>query len=138
MSVFVDANVPMYAGGSDHPLREPARVALRRIGAGSLDAVTDCEVLQEMLHRYLALDRREPGFVVFDAFAAVMAGRVLQVEVGDVLRARDLAADLRQLRARDLLHLAVMLRHGIDEIVTADRHFDGLRGITRIPLESFA
>ena len=138
MSVFVDANVSMYAGGSEHPLREPARGALRQVGAGRLDGVTDCEVLQELLHRYISLGRRESGFLVFDSFASAMRGRVLPVDADDVVRARDLADDFPQLRARDLLHLAVMERHGIEEILTADRHFDGIPGIRRLPLESFA
>lgn len=138
MSVFVDANVPMYAGGSDHPLREPARSVLRQVGEGRLDGVTDCEVLQELLHRYIALGRRDSGFVVFDSFSSAMVGRVLPVDVEDVLRARDLADQLPGLRARDLLHLAVMQRHALREIVTADRHFDGIPGIRRLPIESFA
>ncbi|MGI9111986.1 MAG: type II toxin-antitoxin system VapC family toxin [Gaiellaceae bacterium] len=135
MSVFIDANVPMYAGGSEHSLRESARGALRQVVDARLDGVTDCEVLQELLHRYIALGRRDSGFVVFDSFASVMRGRVLPVDVDDVERARELADELPELRARDLLHLAVMQRHAIEAIVTADRHFDGIPGIRRLPLE---
>lgn len=126
----------MYAGGREHPLREPARRALASI-ADTIDAVTDVEVFQEILYRYLAVGQRRGGFVIFDGFAGLMAGRVLAVAVDDVLRARELAESHPQLEARDLVHLAVMERHGIAEILTADRHFDDLPGVTRIPLESF-
>jgi predicted nucleic acid-binding protein len=33
---------------------------------------------------------------------------------------------------RDWLHLAVMLNNGITEIISVDRHFDDIEGITRI------
>jgi len=33
---------------------------------------------------------------------------------------------------RGAVHLAIMRDHGIEQILTFDRHFDGLPGITRI------
>ena len=137
MSVFIDANVPMYAGGREHPFREPARRALASIPR-DLDGVTDVEVLQEILYRYLAVGDRRGGFAVFDGFLGALLGRVLPVDVDDLSRARAAAEEHPLLEARDLVHLAVMERHGIRQIVTADRHFDGLPGITRLPLESFS
>ncbi|MCP9487488.1 MAG: type II toxin-antitoxin system VapC family toxin [Gaiellaceae bacterium MAG52_C11] len=137
MSVFIDANVPMYAGGREHPFREPARRVLASI-PDTIDAVTNVEVFQEILYRYLAVGERRGGFAVFDGFAGLMTDRVLSVRADDVLRARDLAESHPLLETRDLVHLAVMEHHGIEEILSADRHFDGIPGITRIPLESFA
>lgn len=50
---LVDTNVPMYAGGVDHPLREPSRRVVLAIVGGTIDVVTDSEVPQEILYRYL-------------------------------------------------------------------------------------
>ena len=65
-------------------------------------------------------------------------GKVLSVEDQDIVSARELADAHPDLTARDLLHLAVMKQHGITEIITADRKFDGVPGIRRIDLTDAA
>lgn len=42
------------------------------------------------------------------------------VEADDIGAALDLAATARSLTARDLVHLALCLRHGVDELWTYD------------------
>jgi uncharacterized protein len=139
--LFLDANVPTYAAGRDHPLREPCKEVLRFAARHPHSFLTDAEVLQEMLHRYLSL-RRWPGGkrVVLD-FAALMAGSVEQVTAEDAVRACELAdryamGSGARLAARDLLHAAVILRAEASpaKIVTADGDFDELdaEGIERL------
>jgi len=135
--VFVDSNVPIYAAGAEHPFQAPTRRVLRAIAAGDLQGVTSVEALQEVLHRYLRRGERDRGLRIFDAFHRAFRGSVLPVDDVDVQRARALAPVHVALQARDLLHLAVMERHGITDIVTADRHFDGLPGIHRIDPREF-
>jgi predicted nucleic acid-binding protein len=102
---------------------------------------TDAEVLQEMLHRYLALRRWPEGKRVVLDFAALMASSIEPVTAGDVVRACDLADRYAarpgaRLAARDLLHAAVMLRAEGEaaRIVSADGDFDALaaEGIERL------
>ena len=102
---------------------------------------TDAEVLQEMLHRYLALRRWPEGKRVVLDFAALMASSIEPVTAGDVIRACDLADQHAartgaRLAARDLLHAAVMTRAEGDaaKIVSADGDFDELtaEGIERL------
>lgn len=88
--VFIDVNVPMYAGGAPHVLREPSQRVIRAIAARQLDAVTDAEVFQEILYRYLHLNEREKGFRIFDNCYRLMLGRILPVADADVQRARTL------------------------------------------------
>ncbi len=57
MKVFIDSNIPMYVAGRDHPNRDPARRFLDAVRAGSVDACTSTEVLQEILFRYSGLGR---------------------------------------------------------------------------------
>ena len=52
--VFLDANVPIYAAGREHPLKAPCVRVLELAAERPYDFVTDAEVLQELLHRYLA------------------------------------------------------------------------------------
>jgi len=134
--IFIDTNIPMYAGGEPHPLKEPCQKIIKEIASGRVDAITDCEVLQEILYRYLKIGERKKGFQIFDYFHRVMAGRILAVEDGDVQRARELAEEY-DLSPRDLIHLAVMRNHGIKEIITADEDFDRVKGIKRVAPAQF-
>ena len=136
--VFIDVNIPMYAGGTPHALREPARRVIKAIAAGQLDAVTDAEVFQEILYRYLYINEREKGFRIFDNFYQVMLGRILPVEDADVQRARVLAEQYPALSPRDLIHLGVMLRHQLQDIMTADLGFDAVKETHRIDPATFS
>ncbi len=130
--VFVDTNIPMYAAGVPHPLRESCQRVIRAIATGKLSAVTNAEVFQEILYRYLHIGQREKGFLVFDHFHRVMLGYILSIEDIDVVQARKLAERYSALSPRDLIHLAVMERHQIQNIVTTDKGFDQIAGIQRI------
>lgn len=131
--LFLDANVPIYAAGREHPLREPCREVLALAARYPDFFFTDAEVLQEMLHRYLALKRLPEGVRAVQDFAVVTRGSVEGVLVEDVLLACELANRYAKgpgsgLAARDLLHAAVMLRCSSSKIVTADKDFDELAG----------
>ena len=57
----------MYLIGSSHPHKAEAQVILERLIAAGKRLVTDAEVLQEVLHRYTAINRRDaigPAFQV--------------------------------------------------------------------------
>ncbi|MFI5366550.1 MAG: hypothetical protein ACHQ4J_13105 [Candidatus Binatia bacterium] len=47
--LFLDVNVPMYAGGTEHPLREPSQRIIMAVASDQLDAVTDAEVFRASL-----------------------------------------------------------------------------------------
>jgi len=130
--IFVDANVPMYAAGKPHPMKDPC---IRIVAAAARAAhafVSDAEVLQELLHvsrRRLPADGPSP----YASFAAVMADRVLAVEGRDVVAAARLGEAVPEgVSTKDLVHAAVMQRHGIARIVTADRDFDRVPDVERL------
>ena len=58
--------------------------------------------------------------------------RALPVTMTDVRRARSLSTHYPDLRARDLIHAAVMLEKGISHILSTDRHFDQVDEVRRI------
>ena len=140
--LFLDANVPTYAAGRDHPLKQPCRDVLLLAARHPAAFFTDAEVLQEMLHRYLALHRWPEGRDVVLDFATLMEGSVESITARDAVRACELADRYSarpgaRLAARDLLHAAVVIRvegNGGPSIVTADGDFDDLapEGIERL------
>jgi predicted nucleic acid-binding protein len=128
---FIDANVPMYAVGAEHPLKGPCLAILRAIAEGELDAITDVEVCQEILHRYTSLGERERGLQVTRLFIQVMS-EILPITKEDLLLSLEIHQRYPSLQARDSLHSAVMRNNGIQFIISADRHFDEVDEIERI------
>lgn len=94
--------------------------------------VSDVEVLQELMHRYLASGRWAFGRDVLRVFAGVMRNRLELVRPEDVEVASGLADEHPGIAARDLLHAAVMRRIGVQRIISADRGFDRLPGVSRL------
>ena len=131
-AAFIDANVPIYAAGREHPYREPCIRVLAAVNDNPEAFVTDAEVFQEIMHPYLRTQRWDAGQVVVESFAAMMHGRVSPVTIDDVLTAGQLAREQQGLSSRDFLHLAVMRRLGVTHIVTADADFDRMPGIIRL------
>lgn len=129
--ILIDANIFMYAVGAAHPNKQPAIDYLRRIANGEVDAATDAEVLQEILHRYRAIRRWDDGSRVYDLTKSVVP-RVLPI-TGDIVdRARSLMEVDSDLGARDAIHAAVALVNGCTAICTYDRAFDRIPGLGRV------
>lgn len=57
--IFVDSNIPMYLVGAARPHKTDAQWLLERAVTAGERLVTDAEVLQEILHRYVAIGRRD-------------------------------------------------------------------------------
>jgi uncharacterized protein len=127
--ILVDSNIPMYLVGAEHPHKAAARTLLERAITDGEVLVTDAEVLQEILHRYVAIDRRD---AIEPATAALLdiVDEVFPVERVDVDRARRIVLTTR-LSARDAIHLAIARRRNVDRILTFDRAFDEADGIER-------
>lgn len=129
--ILVDSNVPMYLIGAEHPHKVDARRLLERAIADNHRLVTDAEVLQEILHRFVAINRRDAIQPCFEVLLEIV-DEVLSVDLEVVEHARDIVIGYPNLAARDAVHLAVMREHGIERICTFDRHFDDLPGVTRL------
>ena len=121
----------MYLVGAAHPNKDAARRALEEAVAAGESLCTNAEVLQEILHRYTAIGRRENIDPAFDALLAIV-DVVYPIERADVDRARRLLRTSPWLSARDAVHLAVMQGRDIDRILSFDSGFDGIPGIVRV------
>ena len=131
MRVFVDTNIPMYAAGRDHAFKAPSADFMRAAARRRIEAVSDVEVLQEILHRYAAVRRPSVGFVVFESVVATML-LIHPVVLDDLWECRAILSRHGVVQARDAIHAAVMRRMGIRTIVSYDRHFDTISGIDRV------
>ncbi len=129
--ILVDSNIPMYLVGADHPHKIDAQRLLERAISDGVKLVTDAETLQEILHRYTSIDRRDAIQPCFAALLGVV-DEVLPVEAADVLAARDLLLQFASFSARDAVHVAIMRRHGIEDILSFDRGFDQIAGVRRL------
>jgi predicted nucleic acid-binding protein len=129
--IFVDSNIPMYLIGAAHPQKTEAQVILERLIAGGERLVTDAEVLQEILHRYTAIEKREAIGPALKVTLDVV-DEVFPIEKAEVMRAGEIAQNRALLSARDAIHIAVMERHNIRSILSFDRDFDRWPGLQRI------
>jgi predicted nucleic acid-binding protein len=129
--IFIDSNVPMYLVGAAHPHKTDAQLLLERSVAAGERTVTDAEVLQEILHRYSALGRREAIKPTLGTLLRYV-DQVFPVEQADVLRATEILEEPLGLSARAALHTAIMERHGVERIMSFDADFDRCPAVTRI------
>lgn len=121
----------MYLVGAAHPAKTAAQRLLERMITNGERLVTDAEVLQEILHRYVAIARRDAIQPAFDALLGVV-DEVFSIEQPDVERAKDLLAGTATLSARDAVHVAVMQRKSVSRIMTFDADFDLVPGLSRV------
>jgi hypothetical protein len=129
--IFVDSNIPMYLAGSPHPHKADAQRLLEAALVSGERLVTDAEVLQEILHRYVAIGRREAIQPAFDGLLGVV-DEVFPIAAADVERAKAIVLGNPRLSARDALHVAIMEREGIERIMTFDAGFDEVPGLVRL------
>lgn len=129
--IFLDANIPMYLIGAAHPNKDGARRSVEAAVSRRERLVTDVEVLQEILHRYVAVRRPDALQPAFDALLGLV-DETFPVDLADVEAAKQLVLGGTDVSARDALHVAVMRRHGVERVLTFDRGFDRFPGITRL------
>ncbi len=135
--IFVDSNSPMYLVGAEHPNKHETKRLLEWAIRAQERLVTDVEVLQEILHRYVAIRRPEAIQPAFDALLNVV-DEVFPILLEDAERAKEMVLETPGISARDALHLAVMEREGLARIMSFDTGFDlrdGVRRLASVPHE---
>ena len=119
--IYVDSNVFIYAVGRAHPLKAEAQNFFIDSSNRGKRLATSAEVLQELLHVYLPVER----MATLDAAMALATqgvDQVIPIDSAAVLHARSLVDNFPGLTARDLLHLSVCQLHKIRELKTFDRN----------------
>lgn len=121
----------MYLVGAHHPHKADARRLLEELISAGERLVTDAEVFQEILHRYVAINRRDAIQPAYDVLLGAVDD-VLPVDRTIVLGAKQIVLGYRSISARDAVHLAVMDQNKIDKILSFDSGLDLFPGIRRI------
>jgi uncharacterized protein len=129
--IFIDSNVPMYLIGAEHPNKKSSQQILKDLILSAEPLVTDAEVLQEILHRYVAINRKDAIQPAFDALLGIV-DEVFPVDTMIVERAKEILITRKKISARDALHIAVMKDRGINRIFTFDTGFDDMPDIERL------
>ena len=117
--------------GQGTPHKIDAQRLLERCIADRARLVTDTEVFQEILHRYVAIHRKDASQPAFETLLGIVDD-VLSIDLADVQRAKEVLLATQHLSARNALHVAVMERHEIPVIMSFDQAFDGYPGISRL------
>ncbi len=129
--IFVDANVPMYIVGDEHPNRRRIAEVLIGLFRQGERFVTDVEVYQEILHRYKAIRRLDAADLAFRSLDRIVS-HIYRYGREDVDEAKAILATAPGLPARDAIHIAVMRRAGVSRILSFDRGFDAFPEVERV------
>lgn len=121
----------MYLVGALHPHKTDAQRLVERLISDRERLVTDAEVLQEILHRYVAIRRQDFIQRAFDSLLGI-TDQVFAIDRAAAERGKEIVLGHPRLSARDALHLAVMELQRVDRILSFDSGFDGYPGITRL------
>ena len=119
--IFVDSNVFIYAVGRSHPLKIEAQNFFLDSSHKGKRLITSAEVLQELLHVYLPVERMNTLDAAME-LATQGVDEVIPIDSAAVLHARNLVDNFPGLTARDLLHLSICQLHKIKVLKTFDRN----------------
>lgn len=134
--VFIDTNIPIYAGGKPHPNKKPCAQVIMAIAKGEIRAVSSAEVLQEILHRHSQTRERAKGIKMLHEFRELLSD-IFPVTIKEVNMAATFLEKYPNIEARDAIHIATMLTNDIKLILSTDKHLDDIQGIKRIdPIDS--
>ena len=133
--LLLDANIPIYAEGREHIYRIPCRSILEQTKTWPHRYTIDVEALQEVLYVYSSRGELETGTGIIERLMARLPN-IISITAAEITIAMRLMAETRNLSARDAIHAAVVIEHGLEGIVSADQDFDLVPGLRRYdPLE---
>lgn len=130
--ILLDTTILVYAVGDHHPLQEPCREVIERVGDGRLAATTTIEVIQEFVHvrshRRGRTDARRLGMSFAD-----LLGPLAQPTADDLGVGLDLFERHDSLGSFDAVLAAVVLeRPHLTGLMSADRAFGDVEGLTHL------
>jgi predicted nucleic acid-binding protein len=128
---MVDTNVFLYARGAAHPYRQPCRQILTAARDGVIALDASVEIVQEYTH--VLLRRAIPRSQALDEADEVARQCRLHAFDHPVLtRSLSLLRRHPALGVRDAVHAATALTVDLDQIISTDRVFDDVDGLTRL------
>lgn len=129
---FLDANVLLRHFLNDHPQHSPrATRMMARVARGEMQIHISEAVLAETVF-VLERTHRQPKTLIRDVLVGLLnLPDVLLPGKRRLYRVLDIYVD-RNIPYVDAHHIVTMEQLAVDRIITFDRHFDNVPGITRI------
>ena len=127
---LIDTNVFVYALGRPHEYKESCMRLMDQFERGEHQANVDTELLQEILYHFWQRGQPQVGLQAFDQIVAGFPDPI-PITVHEAAIARDLLSAHPYLEPRDAIHAGVVLAHGLEGIISADRDFNSIPGVTR-------
>jgi predicted nucleic acid-binding protein len=136
-AVLIDSAVAIYGLGGDGPYKAACRALMMRVATQEFRMYASVEMIQELVHHRLRVTG-DRGVAAADGrdTAAICTLLFFDREVLDL--SLDLIERIPTIRGRDAVHAATALAYGIETIVSPDRAFDGIPGLTRVDPLDFA
>ena len=132
---LLDANVVIYANGREHIYRRPCQLLMERVNDQPDSYAIDVETLQEILYFYSRQGELAIGMAIVERLLSRLSN-IIPITVAEITFAMQLMSQSGNLSSRDAIHAAVVMGHGLEGIVSADRDFDRIPGLRRFdPVE---
>lgn len=129
--IVLDTTVLIYAAGTEHPLKEPCMRALDAVATGAIRATTIAGVLQEFASVWARRrPRRDASARALDYLAMLVP--LQQVDEQDLEAGLRLYEEHNDLGSLDAVLAAVALNRDADGLVSADRAFARVRGLSYV------
>ena len=126
---LLDTSVVLYALGKPHPYKAACQRIVEDIEEGSSAYTIDVELLQEVVYVYASRGERERALTVVDLLLDLFPEPIPVTRHEIALMPRVLR-ETPSLSPRDAIHAAVVLRHGLEGLVTTDKAFLTIPGLT--------
>jgi len=127
--MFIDSNIFMHAISLQGREGERCRDFIKKIARGEQNSTTSVRVLDEVAWLILRGSGLEDAIATWERIISTPNLKILDINQSV---ARLVPALLRQgLDPRDAIHAATMKAHGIETILSYDKHFDSVKGIRR-------
>ena len=129
--IVLDTTVLVYAKGSTHPLRDPARRLIDAIAQGKLEATSTVEVIQEFVHVRAQRRERSDAVELGGDYADLLAP-LLTVSDEQLRRGLALFERHEPLGAFDAVLAATAIDIDADALVSADSAFAHVPGVRHV------
>lgn len=127
--MFIDSNVFMHAISLQGREGQRCRDFIKKIARGEQNSTTSVLVLDEVVWLIMRGSGLEDAIATWEKIISIPNLKILDINQSV---ARLVPAFLKQgLDPRDAIHAATMRVHGIETILSYDRHFDSVKGIRR-------
>lgn len=135
MAVYIDSNVFFYAKILDRQYGRACAQILSKIEKGELEATTSTLVIVELANALCKYGLADEVKDVVDAIFSLDIS-VFDVDSLDVRNAARIYDKFR-ISPYDCVHVALMKKAGVSEIISADKDFDKITWIRRLDPKIF-